>query len=405
NINFLKETINMKLIWTEKYRPKSLGEVQGHGKSLLELKEFIENYKKGAALIYGRVGGGKTCSVYAVAKELDLEVLEVNSSDVRNKKGIESVIGNSAKQMSLFSKGKLILIDEIDILSGTKDRGCVQALAKIISDSKHPIVMTAEDPYNRKLSGIRRKCKLIELSTLSYLSVFNILKRICDAEKIKYDEDVLKDLARRSGGDVRSSINDLQTICVTKKVLDSLDELGEREQRDSILNALKLIFKSKSPENVLRAFDKTDLNLNDCLLWLDENLPKEYKDYDLMNAYEAVSRADVFKGRIMRWQHWRFLVYINSLLTAGVALAKKEKNKEDVSYKPTTRILKLWKAKMKYGKRNAIAEKVAAATHSSTKRVLTDTLPYLRFIFKKRQGQEIIDQLELSEDEVEWLSY
>jgi len=393
------------MLWVDKYRPKSLKDIQGHGKALSELKEFIENYKKGATFIYGKIGSGKTCSIYALANDLNLEVLEVNSSDVRNKDKINSIVGQGTKQQSLFSKGKLILIDDVDALSGRKDRGCVQALTKIISESKHPIVLTAEDPYNRKLSGLRRKCKMIEFSTLSYLSVFNILKCVCESENIKYNEDVLKDLARRSGGDARASVNDLQIICATKKVIENLDDLGEREQKESILNALKLVFKSKNPENVLRAFDKTDLNLDECLLWLDENLPREYSGQDLKNAYDCVSKSDVFKGRIMRWQHWRFLVYINSLLTAGVALAKQEKSNQLISYRPTSRILKLWKAKMKYGKRKAIAEKIAIATHTSTKRALNDTLPYLKFIFKKRKGEDIIDELELNEEEVNWLSY
>ncbi len=393
------------MLWVDKYKPQSLKEIEGHNLALQNLQEFIKNYKKGAALLYGPSGTGKTCSVYALSQELNLEILEVNSSDIRNKKQIEAVIGNSSKQQSLFKKSKLILIDDIDALSSTKDRGGLQALAKIMDKSKFPIILTAEDPFNKKLSNFRRKCKLIDFSTIGYFEVFNVLKRICDGEKIKYEESVLKDLARRAGPDIRSAINDLQIICATKQVLTSLDDLGEREKKESILNALKIIFKSKNPENVLNAFNKTDLNLDECLLWLDENLPREYNPKDLPQSYEYISKADVFKGRIMRWQHWRFLVYINDLLTAGVAISKEEKSKKLIHYKPTSRILKLWKAKMKYGKRKAIAEKIAQNTHSSTRRILHDTLPYLRFIFKKGKGERIINELELSEDEVEWLSY
>ena len=392
------------MLWVEKYKPKSLKEVQGHSQALSEIKMFVQDYKKGSILIYGKTGSGKTCALHALANELNLEVLEINASNVRNKEKINSIIGNSAKQFSLFKKGKLILIDEVDALSGHKDRGCIQALDKIIAKSKFPIILTAENPYEKKLSGLRRKCKLIEFSSLDYLAIFDILKRICISENVKYDENILKDLARRSGGDARAAINDLQIICVTKKVVDSLEDLGEREQKESIVNALKIIFKSKNPEHVLNAFNKTDLNLDECLLWLDENLPNEYKGYDLFKAYDSISRSDVFKGRIRRWQHWRFLVYINALLTAGIALAKKEKYTEVVNYKPTSRILKLWRANMRNAKRKAIAEKIAQNTHTSTKRVICDTLPYLKFIFKKRKGEDIIEELELSEDEVAWLS-
>ncbi len=392
------------MLWVEKYRPKALEDVEGQEKAVAELKLFISKYKKGdAVLLHGKTGTGKTCAVYALANDLNLEILEANASDVRNKEGINSVIGQSSKQMSLFNRKKLILVDEVDAISGHEDRGCVQALVKVVSESEFPMVLIADDPYERKIAPLRKSCKAIEFPMLDPLVVFKILQRVCEGEDINYDEAVLKDLARRSGGDARAAINDLQIICATKKVLESLEDLGEREKKESILNALRLIFKSKNPETVLGAFDKTDLTLDECLLWLDENLPMEYKGSDLLNAYDCVSKSDVFKGRIRRWQHWRFLVYVSSLLTAGVALSKKEKYSHLVNYKPTSRILKIWKAKMKNAKKISIAEKIAENTHASTKRVLNDTLPYLKFIFKHKKGEDMIDELKLDDEEVEWL--
>jgi replication factor C large subunit len=390
------------MLWTEKYKPKILKEVQGHNKAVEELRNFILSKKKGAVMIYGSTGNGKTSAVHALAKELNYELLEVNASDTRNKDSINSIIGISSKQMSLFKKGKIILVDEVDGISGQQDRGGVQAIVNVIQETQASIVMVSNDPFSQKLSPLRAKCKTIEFGTLSYVTVFNILKKVCDSEGIKYNEEVLKDLARRSGGDARGAINDLQILTSVKNVLENLDELGEREQTETILNALKVIFKSRKPENVLGALDKTDLDLEESLLWIDENLPREYHGQDLINAYEKISRADVFRGRIRRWQHWDFLIYINALLTAGVATAKKEKNSAFVSYRRTGRILKLWQAKMKNAKRDMIAEKLAAATHTSKKRAIKE-LAYLRPIFKKGKGQDIAEQLELSEEEVEWL--
>ncbi|MCX6707788.1 MAG: hypothetical protein NT001_06680, partial [Candidatus Woesearchaeota archaeon] len=66
-------------------------------------------------------------------------------------------------------------------------------------------------------------------------------------------------------------------------------------------------------------------------------------------------------------------------------------------------------ANQKYLKRKAIAEKVADRTHTSSRRALQDTLPYLQQIFRnsKEKGktiaESIADELDLSEEEVEWL--
>ncbi|MEK6816418.1 MAG: AAA family ATPase, partial [Nanoarchaeota archaeon] len=149
-------------LWTHKYVPKSVSEVQGHDEAIGKLKGFVQGFKRGAVLAYGPTGTGKTCSVYAIAKDLNYEILEVNASDIRNKEKIESVVGGSSVQMSLFSRGKIILVDEIDALSGMADRGCLQALAKIIETSRWPIILIADDPWDSKLADIRKKCTMGE---------------------------------------------------------------------------------------------------------------------------------------------------------------------------------------------------------------------------------------------------
>ena len=147
--------------------------------------------------------------------------------------------------------------------------------------------------------------------------------------------------------------------------------------------------------------------MDEQFLWVDENLPHEYeKPQDLARAYEMLSRADVFKGRIRRWQHWRFMVYINALMTAGVASAKDEKYHKFVSYKPTGRILKIWIANQKSLKKKAIASKIAERTHSSTKEIMHTTLPYIQHIFRKNKSMAsvIAKELKLDKEEIEWLS-
>lgn len=393
-----------------KYIPKTTKEIFGQDEIIGKLKNFIINFsreKKNASLIYGPSGTGKTSSVYAIANELNYEIIEVNASDFRNAEQINQKVGNAIKQQSLFAKGKVILVDEIDGLSGHEDRGGIQAITKLIEDSTYPIILTATNPFENKFSSLRSKSNLIEFKQLDYLSIFKILKRICGNEKIKYDEEVLKALSRRSGGDARAAINDLQALTQEKKELtkESLEELSDRNKTDNIMIALNKIFKTTNLKIAISAFDNVEEDLNEQLLWIDENLPKEYtKPIELAKAYEMLSKADVFNRRIKRWQHYRFLVYINALITAGIAAAKKEKYKHLVQYKPTGRILKLWWAKQKAMKKKAIAEKIALKTHSSKKEILKNTMPYLPIIFKnKEMRNDIINQLNLNDEEVEWL--
>jgi len=390
------------MLWTDKYSPKKISDIVGNGESLIELKEFILNYKtqkKNSIFVYGPTGSGKTCAVHSIANENNLEVLEINASDVRNKAGINEVIGGSIHQASLFSKGKIILIDEVDGLSGTKDRGGVKALCSLIGESPFPIVLTANDPWSSKLSPLRKKSKLVELEKLSYLEIFNSLNNICKLEKISVEDNVLKRVSILSGGDLRAAINDLQTVSSNKSeiVMEDLDILGDRQKEEEIVTALNLIFKGKQ-NSVFYALNQIDMNLDESLLWIEENLPQVYKGQDLSRAFSSLSTADLFRGRIRRQQHWRFLVYQNAFMTGGVSFAKFNKPESFFAYKRSSRILKLWIAKMKYGKRNAVAEKLADRGHTSKRRAL-QTLQYLKTALKN--DDNLLNNLDIDRSEIE----
>ena len=391
------------MIWTKKYAPVCAKELVGDISSIMKLEDFVKNYSrqgKKAMILYGPTGTGKTESVYALAKEMNLEIVELNASDVRKKDYILEIVGNAINQGSLFGVGKVILIDEIDGLSGMKDRGGAQALASLLGKSSFPIIMTANDPWKSKLSGLRRKASMVEFCSLGYLEIFKVLKRISEGEGINIDDQVLKGVANRAGGDIRSAINDFQLVAFGRKEVlkEHLDELGERNKEEEVYNLLRLMFKSQDSSLILQTFDNTNLKFDELVLWIDENLPKEYFGSELKVAYDRFSMSDVFKGRIMKRQHWRFMVYQKYLMSVGVAISKKESKKGFVKYEPPTRILKLWKAKMKYGKKKAICEKIAEKCHMSSKRALKDVFPYVQHILGSEK-----DFLDLSEEEVAWL--
>jgi len=382
--------------WVKKYQPKSTTEIIGQKEAIEKVKRTLSKTKP--IILYGPTGVGKTSLVHSLAKELNLEILEINSSDVRNKENINQVVGNSLQQQSLFFKGKIILIDEIDALSGTKDRGCIQAITALLKDSKHPIVFTCSNPYDNKLSNLRQKCTLIELPEINSKDILTKLKDIAKKENIKFAEEDIKKLSQKSKGDLRAAINDLQSNIIKGELKYEIE--NERDTEESITYCLNMIFKSRSLSSTLNIFDKAKEDLDTCVLWLDENLPKEYNSEELKRAYENLSRADVFKGRIMRWQHWRYLIYINTYLTSGVALSKDKRPGKIISYKPTGRILKLWQAKMRNAKKKSISTKLAEATHTSVKRAIKHTFPYLKNCLHDKKIQE---ELNLAEDEISWI--
>src|SRR3989338_9112230 len=157
--------------FVRKYLPEKIGDIIGQDEAVKNLYSFIEKFSKKnkkAAFLYGPTGTGKTSSAYVMAKKLDLEILEVNASDIRNKEQIEQRLGASIKQRSLFSKGKIILVDEVDGLSGKSDRGGIQTMANMVDETNFPIIFTATDPWDNKLSSIRKRSEMISFGPLGY---------------------------------------------------------------------------------------------------------------------------------------------------------------------------------------------------------------------------------------------
>jgi replication factor C large subunit len=397
-------------VWIRKHAPKKASEIVGQGEQVERLRRLVREHRRGKKpiFLYGGVGNGKTSSVHALANDLDLELMEINASDTRNADAITSLLSGVLNQASLFGASKLILIDEVEGLSGAKDRGGLQALLRLVPDSRYPVVLIAHDAYEDKLKELRKESELIEFVQLSHEEVLELLRRVCEKEKIKYDEEALAQLARLSGGDARAVINDLQTISAPggKLTPELVGGLGERNTTKSIEESLKRVFKTTDPDVALGAFDEIDEDIDKVFLWVEENLPKEYlKPVHLAAAFDNLSLADVFYGRIRRWRYYRFYVYCYNLMTAGVALSKDKKYPSAAKYTPTSRLLKIWIYNNANARKKAIAQKFAAVTHTSSKRAYRDTVPFFHVLFKhdRNAAAAIAGSARLSEEETDWL--
>ena len=394
--------------WIKKYAPKTTKEVIGQEKQIEKIKNHLKTYKetKKPLMLYGGVGNGKTTSVVAIANEENYELIEMNASDTRNANSINELLEGVINQTSLFGTEKLILIDEVEGLSGTKDRGGIQALIKIINKSKYPFIIICEDAYNEKIKAIRKICEIIEFEQIDTNKIAKLFKEICEKENIKYDENAINQLARMSGGDVRAGINDLQTIAIKGELKEEdISLLDERDVTQEIEEALFRIFKTKKIDVAITAFDNVTEDIDKIFLWVEENIPSEYLEPEaIMKAYDSISLANVFYGRIRRWQYYRFYVYCYNLLSVGVALSKKEKNPNKIKYKPSSRLLKIWILNNSVAKRKSISQKIATKTHTSTKRAFNSIVPYLQIIFKnKKEAEKIKKELDLAQEEIDWL--
>lgn len=287
------------MLWTDKYRPQELSAVVGNTKEIKIIKDWVSAWKSNdpqiPLLLVGPPGIGKTTLAQIIAKEFS-EHIELNASDKRSQDVIKRTIGESSSSRSLFGdEYKLIIIDEVDGLHGTNDRGGVRAIGEIIKNSKHPMILIANDFYSKRLQSIKPKCQVIKMKKSRWNSIAKLLREIAQKEGVDANPKALKEIAVKSQGDVRSAINTLQALSSKDEPLnmEEIANIKTKDTRSDIFNAITGVLKSKTPAHVKEAlWIEEDPTL--VMEYIAENIPREYKKKDEIKKLMITSQKQMY---------------------------------------------------------------------------------------------------------------
>lgn len=370
-------------LWIEKYKPKSLEDVVNQNKAISEVLKWFENFKPGKALLlYGPPGVGKTLLVEILAMERGFNLIRLDASDKRSSNDIETFFETTLSK-DIFLSGKIILIDEIDGIS-SGDRGGVNAIVKLIKKSRFPVFLIANDAYSPKLRPLRNYCKFIKFTKIPTPSILKRLKEICEAEGIEAKGMTLKHLARWSQGDMRSAITDLEIISKGKGRITErdLESLGFRDRESSIFEILPIIFRSKSLLSARNAISGSDKDPDTLFLWIENNIPLEFKREETGKAFELLAKADFFKSLVKKNQNFRFMKYMLDMLS-GISLIRKDIEHRFVLYRPPDKLIQMFKTKEKRTTLESICKNIGKLTHCSSKIARREYLPFIKIMIKR----------------------
>ncbi|MCL7388080.1 MAG: replication factor C large subunit [Thaumarchaeota archaeon] len=405
----------MTVPWVEKYRPKRVSEVIGNKEAIEAFLNWMASWEKGrpskkAAFLYGPAGVGKTSLVIAYATEKGYDLVEVNASDWRTAEKVKAIVGSACEFATLDGMRKrIVLVDEVDGIAGQEDAGGIPAIRDAIEKTKVPIVLIANDPWSPRLATIREMCEMIEFKHVPKNLIISHLRKICALEGLECGDDVLKAIAERSNGDVRSAINDLQALAMAGPKIDgsTLAALGYRDRVKEIFSALVQVFHAKSIKDAWASTENIDVDIDTFFNWVLDNAPQQLTDpEDLERAMDFLAKADLYFARIKRMQRWNLLRYAVPLMTGGIALSKKKTPKSFVKFSFPQKIRMLQATKHERDLRNGLASKIASKCHMSSYKANIEMLPFLSFIIKNdgNIANGLARFFELSESELSYLS-
>jgi replication factor C large subunit len=395
-------------MWVEKYAPTSLSAMVGNPEAITEVRMWASAWKQGQLqkplLLVGPPGVGKTTSAYSVAKEHGWSLVEFNASDTRNKETIEKVVKGAAMNASFSGNLRLILLDEVDGVHGNDDKGCLSAILDVLREGRNPIILTANDIYgDKRLAGIRTYCKVIQLRKIPYPTIAKFLRDVAEKEKIDYDALSINELAKNSSGDMRAALIDLQSLSTisNKITLEDVQQSGYRERGDNIFNAMRTLFVSTSLSEIRRARSSVEVDPDLLKKWVDENIPRQFPmPASLASAYDGLSRADIFDGRIFRRQHYGFLKYSGDMV-ASVGLRTNERAHGFISYQFPA-ILKRLSLQKGSSKKAAIA-KIQEHVYGSRRRIAQELFFWPIFMENDSHPEHWVKTFGFDEDELGFL--
>lgn len=298
------------------------------------------------------------------------------------------------------------------------DRGGLGAIARLVRDTLQPVVITVNDdqPLTRYSPVFRSGVVRIPFYPVDDVALRAYLKRAILAERLTVSSAALDAIVRRSRGDVRAAVNDLEAVAPLEPGPLHESVLGYRDLTSNFFDVVGDVFRHPRFYRSVELRDRLDATPDDLLPWIEENVPRFAPDARARErGYAATARAEQFLARARRQRVWALWSFASELMTGGVALALTADAPVREGPVAFPQFLgEMGRTRYLRATRVSVVNKMDAVTHVSRRKGHDLFLPYLERLFADPPGpsqrphldavrQRLVRELGLTAEEVAFL--
>ena len=306
----------------------------GNENSRKKIIEWFVKWENGSKpiLLVGPPGVGKTSFVHALSREFNIDLVELNASDTRNKNMLAQIVFPIFSNASLTGKNYVLFLDEIDGISKREDSGGLDFLVELFKEPTIRVIMAA-NKSNEAVKKISKVSKTVTFAPIPPRLSMLYLDKILKIQNSSLKVNNKLELVRNSIGDIRSLLNAAQVMTAgystAKRPVVEID----------IENMINQFFSSNTFDEALEIVRGADVSYSDprfgqssedrrkdvLAAFFASIVMSKIEMATLSTLLDRLSELDVILSRSLVMRNWKILRYFPLILTKSLFYESRSK--------------------------------------------------------------------------------
>ncbi|PHU06200.1 Replication factor C subunit 3 [Capsicum chinense] len=289
-----------KMLWVDKYRPKTLDKVIVHQDVAQNLQKLVSEGDCPHLLFYGPSGSGKKTLIMALLRQIfgpsadkvkvenkvwkvdagtrtiDVELttlssthhVELNPSDAgfQDRYVVQEIIKEMAKNRPIDTKGKkgfkVLVLNEVDKLSREAQHSLRRTMEKYSASCR---LVLCSNSSSKVTEAVRSRCLNVRINAPMEEEIVNVLEFIAKKEGLQSPQGFAARIAEKSNRNLRRAVLTFETCRVQQYPFTNNQAIPPMDWEQYVSEIASDIMKEQSPKRLFEVRGKLYELLTNCI--------------------------------------------------------------------------------------------------------------------------------------------